>query len=508
MNVDLEQKVRTIIPRWRDFRTTLALGELEPVGLRSVDSPAPSSEDVADQLRDWQSHRSLAFATDLVGAAFVLGIEESIEEAADFILSEDSESTDLQKRIATQALRPSFKPNPANQVESLGDSNTIINLSRANVRRYRQELLRSFRNPVLLVELAREYATLGAIKKAVRAMDMAVALSPANRYVLRSAARLYVHHDEIEKAHSVLKRAPSLTMDPWLLAAEIAIASMRDLTSRHITRGVRQIEDANFSPFDLSELTSAIATVEMQNAKNRKARTLFRKALRRPTDNSVAQVEWASRQMLNLEVDVRQLDVPRNFEAPARHLYQNGDLEAAIEFGKSWILDQPFAAMPVGFTGSAASLLEKYEIAQQVYEFGLRANPDNPTLRNNLAFSLASTSQPDLAEDELDRIDRSSLDLEGRIVTTATQGLIRFRQGHLDEGRTLYMKSIELASTNDKKAYVMRALLFLAREEILARTPLATKALEAAEAEASKFQPNVELRMLLPRLKKKIESSS
>lgn len=507
MNVDPDQKVRNIIPRWRDFRTTLALGELERSGAMTPE-PVPSVEiALGEQLRDWNTHRSLAFATDLVASAFVLGIEDSIEEAVSFILSEESFSTELQKRIAGCAYGSRFAPNPNEKlVENLGDSDTLIEMSRTNVRNYRAELKKSLRNPILLVELSREYATLGSIKKAVRAMDIAVALAPANRYVLRSAARLYVHQDEVEKAHYVLKRSPSLTSDPWLLAAEIAVASMRNLTSRHVLRGAKQIADSRFSPFDLSELTSAIATVEMQNAKNRKARSLFRQSLRAPTDNSVAQVEWASRQMLNLQIDVRQDKVPRNFEAPARRLYQTGDFRSAVEFGKNWILDQPFAAVPVSFTGGAANLLENWELATRVYEFGLRANPENSTLRNNLAYSLASNNLADLAELELNRIERSDLDLEGQIVTTATEGLIRFRQGKISIGRSLYRDAIKLAAANDKKLYILRALIFLAREEIFAKTSLARKSLEAAEFEASKYQPNIELQTLLPRLQKTIES--
>jgi tetratricopeptide (TPR) repeat protein len=508
MDIDVEEKRRNVIPRWRDFKTTLALGELESVGKQITTVPPKEEGHIDDQIEDWRRNQSLAFATDLVGAAFVLGITDDIEEAAQFIISAESQSNDLQKRIARQAIDKDF----CRRLLTLDDvhlnSREIIEQSKENVRRRRAQLQQSLRDPIKLVELSREYATLGSLDKAVRTMEIAVALAPANRFVLRSAARLFVHANLIEKAHYILRRAPSLRFDPWLLSAEIAVSSMRNLTSANVSRGIAWANNSDFHAFDLSELSSAVATVEMNHGSVKNARKLFRKALKMPTDNSIAQVEWASRRSVEFDLDLGQFDIARNFEAPAWKFFSGGNMEDALKLGKSWILDQPFAVSPVNFVGMVAGLTEEFDLANEIYSFGLRANPENATLRNNLAFTLASSDRPIEAQKELDRIDRMSPDLtiQQKIVIIATEGLIKFRMGFAAEGRSLYTKAMEFAKENNEPGYALRAMLYLAKEEINTETSDALTALEKVENEAKKYNPSQEMTIMLHRLKSYIEN--
>lgn len=506
MDQDVEAKKRDIIPRWRDFKTTLSLGELNAAGKAPADEVPEGSLD--EQLADWRVNKSLFVAADLVGAAFTLGKGDVALEAAEFILSEESQANDLQKRIARQATDPQLcaRLSGSQEIEEGSNSELIINQSRELVRKYRAQLREAPRNPVKLVELSRRLAILGSQKKALRAMDMAVALAPANRFVVRSAARLLVHAEEFDRAHDVLKRAPSLKSDPWLLAAEIGVSSLMDRTSGHLKRGLTYIGDDNFSPFEVSELSSAVATLEMNNANTKLARKLFRRALRKPTENSIAQAVWASRSIQTLSDEIRNASAPRNYEALAWEHYQQQQLDDAISQGTNWILDQPFAIGPVLFTAHAAALVENYQFGEEIVRFGLRANPQNALLRNNLAFVLASDNEPRLAEVELEKIDRTQLTVVGQIVITATEGLIRFRKGLPDEGRALYKRAIKLAEENNEPGYALRALIYLAREEINAGTILGPKTLENAEKEAEGFYLTHEVTSMLKRLRKALES--
>jgi tetratricopeptide (TPR) repeat protein len=499
MDLENADKNRKVIPRLRDFKTTLILGELHSASSGAVNDVFPEVS-IDDELEDWENNRTLSFATDVVGTGFVLGLTDKVQEAADFILSEEVQATDLQKRIARQVKDSGYCVHLATTQEILPDSSELINHSREQVQKYRRQLRRAPRNPVKLVELSREFATLGSLKKALRSMDTAVALAPTNRFVLRSATKLYVHAGEIDKAHFILRRAPSLRFDPWLLAAEIAVASMRGQTSRHINVGLKQIADTNFNPFDISELASAVATLEMENAKSRIARKLFYQALRRPTENSIAQAEWASHTISSFDIDVREFDVPRNFEALASDFYQKGEWGLAIDQGKNWILDQPFALSPVLFTGTTASVIDDFDLSEKVYNFGLRANPANTVLRNNLAYVLATNNMPEEAEKELEMIERSTLPIGEKITTTATDGLIKFRKGFHQEGRQLYQNAIKIAQDNNEPGYALRALAFLAREEITAKTEYARKTYTILENEAKRFHPTQELDILLNKL--------
>lgn len=502
MDSNEQNKTRNIIPRWRDFQTTLALGELEPAGQRV---PKPQHiGNIEKQLADWKENKTLSFATDLIGAAISLGITTDIDEAAHFILSGKSRATELQRRLASIALRGPQGDPAALPTEGQPNSEEIINRSKEKVRQYRADLRRTYRNPITLVELSREFATLGALDKALKTMDVAVSLGGANRFVIRSATQLYVHANKLEKAHWVLRKAPSLRSDPWLLAAEIAVASMRDLTSRHIKKGEEHLVSNDFDPFELSELFSAIGTEDFKNANSKRARKFFRKALVRPNDNSAAQVEWAAQKLQNFDVDVRSLPIPFNFEAPANEFYYAGKLTEALQLGRQWILDQPFSPSPVLFTGMVANLLEDYPAARMYFEFGLSANPEHAVLRNNMAFAYASENRTLEAQAELDRIDKSKLRVDERIVVTATQGLIHFRNGQIEEGRQFYTQALELARSESEPSYVLRALLFLAREEVYAKTNKAREALSKAEDEARKYRPHPEFITILERLNEQL----
>src|SRR5205823_4591050 len=106
------------------------------------------------------------------------------------------------------------------------------------------------------VDIARHYSIMGFNEQARRAIQKGVALAPENRFTLRSAARFYIHIGDPEVAHDILKRSEKTKSDPWLLAAEIAAATVAGRTSRLVRRG-RGFLDTH-PPFQATELASAI----------------------------------------------------------------------------------------------------------------------------------------------------------------------------------------------------------------------------------------------------------
>src|SRR5262249_14991627 len=151
------------------------------------------------------------------------------------------------------------------------------------------------RTPLFWTELARWYASLGQRDPADHAMRVALELSPSHRFVPRSAARLSLHLDDPERAHSLLRRAERTQTDPWLLAAEIAIAPLAGERSRWMKHGRRVVESQRFHPTAVSELASALATEAFMAGSGRDARRLFECSLELPTENAVAQAAWAAR---------------------------------------------------------------------------------------------------------------------------------------------------------------------------------------------------------------------
>jgi Tfp pilus assembly protein PilF len=506
MDSNLNVKDRNIIPRWRDFKTTITLGELGPSTLHDSELPLPRFL-IEDQLKDWQANRSLTYATDLVGAALVTGHTAQIRDAVDFILHPDSGASAIQRRIANRAL-----------VGDLGDSSEEVELAAKfddqlvvrtpeRIRAIRRRLNDGSWDPIRLVDLARAYSILGVPRKAVRSMDTAVALAPNSRFVLRSAARLYVHAGELDKAHFLLRTAGSTPHDPWVLAAEIGIASMLNRSSSWLKKGIRYVEEKKFSPFDMSELACALAMQELNSANSKLARRLFKRSLMSPTENSIAQLISVSRADPHASIPVADFDVPRKYEALAISHFKGMRFRDAINEGTRWMMDQPFAVSPVLFTGITSSIIEEFELSNAIYRFGLAANPKHSALRNNLAFSLASNSEPEAADVEFRKIDRFNQSIQDRIITTATEGLIAFRRGKFDIGRALYGQAISLAEGNNEPTLAMKAVAFLAREEVYARTDRAKATFEQAVTRFRGFTSS-ELDLLFARLRRIVESES
>src|SRR5690349_8444524 len=107
MATSLIDKARDVIPRWRDFRTTVAIGELKSAsGSQRLVIEFPNGDFLRSKLRDWSRHRDIAHAADLIGAAFVLGRQREVEEAAAFLLKQDEHVPSTAKSIAYQILNP------------------------------------------------------------------------------------------------------------------------------------------------------------------------------------------------------------------------------------------------------------------------------------------------------------------------------------------------------------------------------------------------------------------
>ena len=118
------------------------------------------------------------------------------------------------------------------------------------------------RRPVLLMDVARELTARRHDEKADRYVRAAVALAPQSRFVIRSAARYYLHVEEHERAHELLRRTPLLKTDIWVQASEIAVATVRGRTSALMKTALNSLSrDKDIRP-DASELATSVATVD------------------------------------------------------------------------------------------------------------------------------------------------------------------------------------------------------------------------------------------------------
>ena len=383
-----QDRERNVIPRWRDFLTTVLLGELNvPAPARDIRPPS----DLADLAADWDQNRSVSFAGDLISAALVNGDLSAARDASEFVLFSAGEVTQplkaLARRILTGELRTpvlASEPLEFNGVQG-SQRSAEISITRKMLREYPSDA-------VLWMDFAYLYAARGLAKKAERAVRVALNLAPANRFVLRSAARFFVHIGRPDIAHDIIRRAQGYKRDPWLLAAEVSVAMTAGRTPWSTRESFSLLSANNFCPHHVSELSSALGTLEFHSGNSSKAKKLFRRSLVQPNDNSLAQAKriWSDVWGEPADFTVDQFKIDRPFEAQAFEALTRSDWEGALIAVLKWLTDQPFSSEPVRLASYLAStVFEDFARAEDLLNFGLVANPDHQGLRLGLAQNWA-----------------------------------------------------------------------------------------------------------------------
>jgi tetratricopeptide (TPR) repeat protein len=450
---------RQVLPRWRSATDTAEVGELR--SLRPAHVDARQLADLDDKELEWQTNPGIAVAAEFVAASLMSLAPERSTEAATYILGKGSEDS-LIARLAYRGLDPPASNSGTPTQRDLDELRPFTKV--AELKR----LIRfDPRNALAWCDLALQYSILGQPSQAADSMSMALRLAPTNRFVLRSGARLWVHAGDIERAHRLLIPVTHASHDPWLMAAELAVASAGQRSPRSVKAGRSLLESRRVSEFNTTELASALATLELAAGEPKRARRLFAQALADPTENSLAQVEWASLRMKGLKVSDEALSQAGAHEARARMFSELQDWTQAVDEAWLWLLDQPFSEDAAAFGSCIAEMgALDFERAALIAKQGLQANPRSQILINNLAFAQLESGKTDLAETNLRSIPAPALDdHENGVTWRATEGLLAFRKGDRHGGRLRYQEAIEGARTLGHRERQAMAAIMLAREE-------------------------------------------
>lgn len=417
---------RQVVPRWRSWRTTGLLGELAGSGARR--ELPDSSLYVERLLRDYEADPSVGMAGDLLNAAIVLGSDDPrvVEVAKDVVQHSD--------RSALRAIGQAI-------IEGDGDSQSAIfqvgeTNSARRVHRLREILRREPRNTVRWVHIAREFLALGQTVKAEEAMRIALALSPHNRFVLRSASALYVQTSDLDRALALLAQSPLAGVDPWLLAPQIAISDLAGVKQKFARLG-REALEGDFPAMHVTELAAALGTVEIAAGSARRGRQLLRRSADEANENALAQVEWCGQETKQMIVDDLPEDVPRAFEANARRASSEAKWLEGVKLAEFWCLDQPFQSEAKVFASYCACEGEQWRTASEFTTAGLKIDPRNGTLLNNHAFALIELGELRTAVESLVK-PRGTVSEDHGVVRSATEALLLFRVGAPALGRRRY----------------------------------------------------------------------
>ena len=460
---------RKILPRWRTYKQTLSLGELAPLDRGHKRDWAGRTDGRVAREFEFSLNPTLAFACDLVCSASVVGPSDGSLEAAQLVL--ESPKSSLLARRAARRLMSWGEHNAAEGLSDLGSP-------AEGIRDLRSRLALSPRNALRWCDLACHFTAVGNERGAEKAMTVALSLAGEDRHVLRSAARLWVHRGRYDRAHWVLQRSRRTRADPWLVAAEIATAGVAGQRSGLVRHARQLLRSRSFAPFDTNELASALATLELDAGDDVAARRLFRIALEAPTDNSVAQAEWARDRVPSLAVEEHLLERTMSWEARARGASRAGEWRTALAEAGEWQRDQPFSSAPGELGSYEAAKGGDFLAGAEIARRALIANPTEALLLNNTAFCLLSAGELVEADHYLSRTRVDKLTVEDRAHYTATRGLQCYRSGRPEQGRELYLQAMHM--TRNRETHALAAIM-LAREELFAYAPHASEAIEHAK---------------------------
>ena len=463
---------RRVIPNWRNFWETCYMGE---VGFYREKTTLVRPYPIDEYVESWDENRSVLFASELISAAVTnnQAKREEVVNAADFIIKNKDKANILQLDLAHSIITNAVQIQDKIPSECLLDKLSSREDVWPKIASLKLRISSYPYNPILYVEIARYYILLGQADKAKQMMTIAIHLAPNNRYVTRCAARMWLHYDELERAHDVIIHNEMLKADPWLLASEISINMLRGRSSRNIKTAKAMLSSANYSPFSVTELASTIGTLEYIEGANKKSRDFFHQSLVSPNDNSLAQAEWAVSKRIPLVIKGKEaVEVKRNFEAMFRYNYQHDKFADALKDAVDWLCDMPFS-FDAALAGSKTAYihLKKYDVAEKILNIGLNAHPNEPTFLNNLAYTYALDGKIQEAEMMLAQLEKQCKEEicdEISVCRKATNGLVAFKRKDVERGRSLYQEAIMMAKSLGDQELVWNAVLNYLREEMLA----------------------------------------
>ena len=431
-----ELKNRLLVPNWRDFKRTIKLGEL---GL--LNEPKTLTTENAGIKLDWTNNKTIGVAADLINNSFISNdlFSEELSEAIKFVEENIKDSSDSLLSLVNHI---NAEINPQNEnstkileknIESIEEFTSLVNAKVFNkiIHKTKNLTKNHLSNSINWIELARLYTIHNQIYQANKCITIALNLSPENRFILRSAVRFFIHTNQEEKAIYYLKKSQSIKSDPWLISAHIASSKLIGRYSPFIKNGESIIKTNNFSPFDLTELSSSLGTLELESGSFKKSKPLIDLSLKNPNDNSLAQFEWLSKKdnRFSFNADFFQ-KVKNPFEAFAYESFQKGNFQEAFYNCINWFLDVPYSKRPLVFGSYIACLLHEYDASIFMCIAGLRLSSTETSFINNIVYALCLKNTLDEVPKYLDFLSATmlqELEDEEKIMFLATLGLYYLR---------------------------------------------------------------------------------
>ncbi len=449
---------RRLIPKWRTIATTLESAEAGSHKSAATPKPQGDAEELQRSIANWRQERTPGFLGDVLAHSIH---KELIPQVLDVSLEarrRGDPMTVVQSTLIEELLATSGEALIA--LGAVEASVPVDHPYQAGIQRLRALLSSNPNNGLAWLDLAQFQAAQGKTKSAERSILSALTLAPDNRTVIRTAARFWVHANQHDLAHQLVRRHQRTASDPWLMASEIALADLAGVPSVFLAKGKRFIVDnAKFNPAHLTELSGVIADEEFKAGQLKRAREAFRKALQVPNDNMIAQaIEHQARFGVVLESPQINQALARSHEAQVIKAWSDREPDLAERHGKAWHNEEPFSSRPIQFLSSLYLFKGEYENSERWIKVGLGADPSDRGLLINLAFLHARAGRGSDMTSVLRRLRNAHGDANP--FAKATEGLFEYSQGRFETGDHLYNEAVEEFTKTRRPALAAYGRLF------------------------------------------------
>jgi Flp pilus assembly protein TadD len=490
---------RRLIPRWRRTSSTLDLPEAFFSAATSKQTYALNRDQLSQSIADWRDTPTTGHLGDVLAFSVDLNLRDEILVVAREVLKRAKPVTLAQKSLISSILEE-----PAATPLEQGNFEICNPATRREVSELRRVLQINPSNPLALLDTAQYQISSGKEKHAERSLRTALSLSPNSRIALRTLARFYVHTRKYDEAHRLLSGHARTPGDPWLMASEIALAEIAETSSHFASKGQRLVRDKGAKYADLSELAGALGGRELVNGNVKRARDMFRVALRSPNDNVIAQA--ITHQRL-LAIDLNQPEQRRvalsASEAQTLLAWETLNTGQAELHALAWHYEEPFSSRPLQFLTTLYAVQNKYEHGINLAHRGLIADPKDSTLLANLSYLLANSGNLELAESVLRRLIRTAIADYDPIVL-ATNGLIAMKRGGYEVGDQLYLEAISRFKSRGELKMETNCLAYYARSAVETSHPHRDAILKKA-IDAYSIAKSSDAAIILNQLNQKIE---
>jgi hypothetical protein len=458
-----------LIPKWSSIHRD-RVEDFRFAGSPTTVDTAASNHHLDSDLATFAREPSVTLASQLLNDSIVMGRKQIALNMARYLQSRGIP-------ISLAGLVGEILHGRDSHADSLVDS---------QIRRTKTLLNEYPRDALLWIEQARLYTIKGQIHKAKSSALLGHSIAPDNRFVSRAAARLFVHIDEPDTACELLDRSYCINPDPMIRATQIncALLAERQLPATRRSE-IESIPDDRL--FFYSELLCTRGILEMRAGDQKSARRFFKRSWENPTQNVISHADWTIRNTFPGLITAVEFDFDVSPEAATWRRYCSLRLNEAIEMAARWILEEPYSTHPYLAGSAIACCSQRCDRAVFFATEGLKGNPNDFMLKNNLAFALIREGRTSEARLVLLGMP-SQLSEFDRAFVSATSGYCSFREGDSFTGRQLYQDAIRVFRNLGLTKLVAKAALCMAVAEMEARTEIAASSIETALEQSRNYK--------------------